>query len=177
MDAHSSNHWSLGLASVIFHINTRTTHTTKKTPYQLVFGQHPRTNVQYWKHLHESTMSGDIVMNDIIIDKISPINGSVIHDISPLGSTSDQFDSNRGRKYFELVSLSYCIYEVNSSHYVSGRFMCNRIGLEDVKDSDCYEVEGHMNEFVNWSSYLIFKSFIVFVVAIMYIVIAHAFTI
>ena len=47
MDDHSSNHWSLGLLSVNFHINTRTTHTTKKTPYQLVFGQHPRTNVQY----------------------------------------------------------------------------------------------------------------------------------
>ena len=47
MDDHSSKHWSLDLASIIFHINTRTTRITKKTPYRSVFGLHPRTNVQY----------------------------------------------------------------------------------------------------------------------------------
>ncbi|CAF3853491.1 unnamed protein product [Rotaria magnacalcarata] len=45
MEDNSSNHWSLGLPCVIFRINIRSTHTTRKTPYQLVFGQNPRTNM------------------------------------------------------------------------------------------------------------------------------------
>lgn len=71
MEDHSSNHWSLGLATVIYAINTRTTHTTKKTPYQLVFGQNPRTNIHYWKSLHDAAMNEDIEMNDLVIDKIN----------------------------------------------------------------------------------------------------------
>jgi hypothetical protein len=48
MDNHETTHWSEGLAPIIFAINTRTTATTKKMPYQLVFGQDPRADYHYW---------------------------------------------------------------------------------------------------------------------------------
>lgn len=70
MEDHESTHWSLGLPSVIFRINTRTTHTTRKTPYQLVFGQNPRTNTHYWECLYDEAKDKDIQLNDLIIDKI-----------------------------------------------------------------------------------------------------------
>ena len=77
MEDHSSDHWSLGLPSVIYQINTRTTHITRKTPYQLVFGQNPRSNVYYWRSLHDAAMGSDIEMNDLIIDKIHIMNSNI----------------------------------------------------------------------------------------------------
>jgi hypothetical protein len=47
MDDRSTHHWFEGLSTVIYAINNRTTHITKKTPYQLVFGQEPKTNMFY----------------------------------------------------------------------------------------------------------------------------------
>jgi hypothetical protein len=77
MDDHSTHHWSEGLAPVIHAINTRTTHTTKKSPYQLVFGQQPRTNIHYWKSLHDAALTNDIQMDDLIIDKLNPIDAQI----------------------------------------------------------------------------------------------------
>ena len=71
MEDHSTNHWAEGLPSVIFSINTRTTFTTKTTPYQLVFGQDARANRHYWDSLYDSAIDDNIVVNDLIIDKIT----------------------------------------------------------------------------------------------------------
>lgn len=70
MDDNSTNHWSEGLSTVIYQINTRTTHTTKKTPYELVFGQKPKSNFHYWKSLHDSALHDAVVYDDLLIDKI-----------------------------------------------------------------------------------------------------------
>lgn len=71
MDDHASNHWSEGLPQVIYYINTRTSHTTKKTPYELVFGQKPRSNFHYWKSLYDSSLVDVLVYDDLLIDKIT----------------------------------------------------------------------------------------------------------
>ncbi|CAF4924718.1 unnamed protein product [Rotaria socialis] len=70
MEDNSSNHWSLGLPSVIFRINIRKTHTPRKTLYQLVVGQNPRTNAHSWQSLHDAAMNDDVEMNDLIIEKL-----------------------------------------------------------------------------------------------------------
>jgi len=78
MDDHLTHHWSEGLSSVIFAINTRTSHITKKTPYQLVFGQEPRADYHYWKALNDAAANYDIEMDDMIIDRIeSSVNEEV----------------------------------------------------------------------------------------------------
>ena len=71
MDDKSTNHWSEGLSTVIYQINTRTTHTTKKTPYELAFGQKPKSNFHYWKSLHDSALHDAVLYDDLLIDKIS----------------------------------------------------------------------------------------------------------
>ncbi|CAF1690116.1 unnamed protein product, partial [Adineta ricciae] len=49
-----STGWSKGLGPVTHAINTSTTHTTKKTPYEVVFGQLPRSDFEMWKKLCEA---------------------------------------------------------------------------------------------------------------------------
>ena len=78
MEDHSTDHWADGLAPVIFSINTRTTSTTKKTPYQLVFGQDIRADRHYWNSIYESAKINNILINDLLIDKI----GDVYNEIS-----------------------------------------------------------------------------------------------
>jgi hypothetical protein len=82
MDDHSTHHWSEGLSPVIFAINTRTTHTTKKTPFELVFGQQPRSDMHYWTALHDATIDTDIQMDDLISDKTGPNDNQVIYEQS-----------------------------------------------------------------------------------------------
>lgn len=84
MEDHGSSHWALGLPSVIFRINTRTTHTTRKTPYQLVFGQNPRTNAHYWQSVHDAAMDRDVIINDLVIDKITHSDANVTIEKSEL---------------------------------------------------------------------------------------------
>jgi hypothetical protein len=80
MEDQSTNHWTEGLASVIFSINTRTTFSTKKTPYQLVFGQDTRANKHYWESIYEAALDDPIILNDLIIDKIQPFDTQTIHE-------------------------------------------------------------------------------------------------
>ncbi|XP_070204838.1 uncharacterized protein [Littorina saxatilis] len=50
MDEHGSE-WTKGLKFVVHAINTSISDTTGKSPYQLVFGQPPRTNSSLWQEL------------------------------------------------------------------------------------------------------------------------------
>lgn len=77
MEDHSTNHWAEGLASVIFSINTRTAFSTKKTPYELVFGQDIRTNNHYWESIYDSALTDSVTIDDMIIDKIPLSNTSI----------------------------------------------------------------------------------------------------
>lgn len=77
MDDHQTNHWSEGLGPTIFSINTRTTYTTTKTPYQLVFGQDPRSDSHHWRAVHDASVNGDVEIDDLQIDSV-PLMSSVI---------------------------------------------------------------------------------------------------
>ena len=68
MDNHKTTHWSQGLSPVIFAINTRTTATTKKTPYQLVFGQDPRADYHYWREVHNASLTGSVEIENLQIE-------------------------------------------------------------------------------------------------------------
>lgn len=70
MDDHKTTHWSEGLPPIIFAINTRTTATTEKTPYQLVFGQDPRANYHYWREVHDASLSGTVEIDDLQIESV-----------------------------------------------------------------------------------------------------------
>ncbi|CAF1383338.1 unnamed protein product [Adineta ricciae] len=52
--------WLKGLGPVTHGINTSTTHTTKKTPYEVVFGQLPRSDFEMWKKLSVQSTNSPI---------------------------------------------------------------------------------------------------------------------
>ena len=73
MDNHETAHWSEGLPPVIFAINTRTTATAKKTPYQLVFGQDPRADYHHWREVHDASLSGIVEIDDLQIESVKQL--------------------------------------------------------------------------------------------------------
>ncbi|CAF1049911.1 unnamed protein product, partial [Didymodactylos carnosus] len=44
LDTNNSVHWSDGLLPVVYGINIRVSSTTKATPYEIMFGQRPRSD-------------------------------------------------------------------------------------------------------------------------------------
>ncbi|CAF1366379.1 unnamed protein product, partial [Didymodactylos carnosus] len=49
----NSSHWSEGLLPVIYGINTRVSSVTKKSPYEVLFDQAPRSDSEFWKIIDE----------------------------------------------------------------------------------------------------------------------------
>ena len=70
MDDHQTTHWSEGLGATIFSINTRTTFTTKKSPFQLVFGQEPRSDSHHWRAVQDAAIAGDLEFDDLLLDSV-----------------------------------------------------------------------------------------------------------
>ncbi|CAF4638969.1 unnamed protein product, partial [Rotaria sp. Silwood2] len=54
MTTNNSSHWSNGLLPVVYGINTRLSDVTKTTPYQVMFGQAPRSDSNFWKLTEET---------------------------------------------------------------------------------------------------------------------------
>ncbi|CAF0979871.1 unnamed protein product [Didymodactylos carnosus] len=54
MQSTSSIEWSKGLAPVVYAINTSEAQSISKTPYEVVFGQKPRSGFEMWKLLSET---------------------------------------------------------------------------------------------------------------------------
>ncbi|CAF4566871.1 unnamed protein product, partial [Didymodactylos carnosus] len=49
MTQNDTTHWSEGLLPVVYGINTRMSSTIKTSPYQVMFGQAPRLESDFWK--------------------------------------------------------------------------------------------------------------------------------
>lgn len=109
MDDHSTHHWSQGLPSVIYAINNRTTHTTKKTPYQLVFGQEPKTDMVYWKGLYDAAVKNDVSMDDLIIDKIDRTDDPQIASETIVESKKSSYPSGNNQFIYSNKNTIFII--------------------------------------------------------------------
>ncbi|CAF1368372.1 unnamed protein product, partial [Didymodactylos carnosus] len=89
LDTNNSVHWSDGLLPVAYGINTRVSSATKTTPYEIMFGQRPRSDSDFWKIVKECDIMDEeqlptpIERADVVVDEIveqSTINETVIDD-------------------------------------------------------------------------------------------------
>ncbi|CAF1541205.1 unnamed protein product, partial [Didymodactylos carnosus] len=55
----NSIHWSEGLLPVVYGINTRVSCVTKKTPYEVMFGQPPRSDSEFWKLVDQKNIDDE----------------------------------------------------------------------------------------------------------------------
>ncbi|CAF2132348.1 unnamed protein product [Rotaria magnacalcarata] len=75
-----SSHWSEGLLPVVYGINTRLSSVTKTTPYQVMFGQEPRSNSEFWRLvqkeeiLDEEDLPMPVANDNIVQDKEDDFN-------------------------------------------------------------------------------------------------------
>ncbi|CAF2691319.1 unnamed protein product [Rotaria sp. Silwood2] len=54
MSTNNSSSWSTALLPVTYGINTRKSTVTKATPYEIMFGQRPRSDSDFWKLVQEA---------------------------------------------------------------------------------------------------------------------------
>ncbi|CAF1036755.1 unnamed protein product [Didymodactylos carnosus] len=84
-----SLNWSEGLAPVVYGINTRVASATKCTPHEVMFGQKPRCDQEFWKIVQESNIVDEEQLStpvDDIIDNTVLDDGLVTTD-SAMNST------------------------------------------------------------------------------------------
>ena len=63
--------WVSGLAPVIYAINTSQAQTIGKTPYEVVFGQKPRSDFEMWKLLSESGIEDEEKLSAELVDALN----------------------------------------------------------------------------------------------------------
>ncbi|CAF1429135.1 unnamed protein product [Rotaria sordida] len=59
MCTNNSSSWSNGLLPVVYGINTRKSDVTKTTPYEVMFGQAPRSDSDYWKLVKQNGIDNE----------------------------------------------------------------------------------------------------------------------
>ncbi|CAF1459288.1 unnamed protein product [Didymodactylos carnosus] len=74
--------WSEGLLPVIYGINTRLASATKTTPYEVLFGQKPRSDVEFWRVVKEKNIldEDDLPGNVEEIDLDDELDTPVVND-------------------------------------------------------------------------------------------------
>ncbi|CAF4636051.1 unnamed protein product, partial [Didymodactylos carnosus] len=59
MSSTNSEHWSDGLLSVVYGINTRVACGIKCTPYEVMFGQKPRSDSDFWRIIKDQNIEDE----------------------------------------------------------------------------------------------------------------------
>ncbi|CAF5026545.1 unnamed protein product, partial [Rotaria sp. Silwood1] len=87
MCTNNSTSWSFALAPVIYGLNTRMSSVTKTTPYEVMFGQQPRSDSDFWKLIQQNGVEDEenlptpvAELNDELNDDLNDDQGdSLIH--------------------------------------------------------------------------------------------------
>ncbi|CAF1179565.1 unnamed protein product [Adineta ricciae] len=90
LQCNQSTEWSKGLGPVTHAINTSTNHTTKKTPYEVVFGQLLRSDFEMWKKLCEAGVEDE---ENLPVDFVQSLNQAAQSVNSPITTGVTQTDS------------------------------------------------------------------------------------
>ncbi|CAF0953530.1 unnamed protein product [Rotaria sordida] len=83
MSINTSSHWSNGLLPVVYGINTRLSVVTKTTPYQVMFGQAPRSDSDFWTLVKE---------NKVIDEEDLPTPIADLNDDNMMNNKNDDFN-------------------------------------------------------------------------------------
>ncbi|XP_046581445.1 KRAB-A domain-containing protein 2-like [Haliotis rubra] len=101
MEENPDRGWVQGLLRVTYAINTSTSSTTRKSPYEVVFGQPPRTDCAVLEILDEQGIQDEDDLTDLFIqlesrqveDPINPLTNQTTSDSADIQTTSQPSDS------------------------------------------------------------------------------------
>ncbi|CAF3750245.1 unnamed protein product [Rotaria sp. Silwood1] len=84
LETNESRDWPSGLGPVMLAINNCRSQSTKKTPYEMVFGQRVRSDHDFWLQIHQQTENKSIINEEelptSIIDDLNFGNEEFIED-------------------------------------------------------------------------------------------------
>ncbi|CAF1472679.1 unnamed protein product, partial [Rotaria sordida] len=89
--------WPSGLGPVMLAINSSVAKSTRKTPFEVVFGQHPRSEDDIWKNIFDHQRQDD--NNKIILEEDLPDDiANILQEVHHVESQSDlNQDSNNNQ--------------------------------------------------------------------------------
>jgi hypothetical protein len=68
LSTNNSSSWSSALLPVVYGINTRRSHVTKTTTYEVIFGQSPRSDSEFWKLVYENGIEDEEHLPTIVAE-------------------------------------------------------------------------------------------------------------
>jgi transposase InsO family protein len=83
----NSSSWSYGLLPVVYGINTRKSTVTKTTPYEVMFGQPPRCDSEYWRLVCQSEINDEDSLPTPVAESEDDLNGG--KDYGSINSDED----------------------------------------------------------------------------------------
>ncbi|CAF4445361.1 unnamed protein product [Rotaria sp. Silwood2] len=126
MSTNNTSHWSEGLLSVVYRINTRVSDVTNTSPYQVMFRQPPRSDSEFWKLVQQYGI--DDASNNIKDGSTEPVDGIDGEVINIVHKLSDDVVSNQ------------------STHISSSQSRCNLIG-KTATDNCLATANKNMNKY------------------------------
>ncbi|CAF4168027.1 unnamed protein product, partial [Rotaria sordida] len=95
LDVNKTSDWPSGLGPVMLSINNCTSQSTKKTPYEMVFGQPCRIDHEFWLELHKESSTNDSIVNEedlpgSFLQKLNTVTTSVSTNINDQSQISDE---------------------------------------------------------------------------------------
>ncbi|CAF4877736.1 unnamed protein product, partial [Rotaria sp. Silwood1] len=95
LDVNKTSDWPSGLGPVMLSINNCTSQSTKKTPYEMVFGQPCRIDHEFWLELHKELSTSDSTVNeedllDSFLQKLNTVTTSVSINMNDQSQISDE---------------------------------------------------------------------------------------
>ncbi|CAF4625883.1 unnamed protein product, partial [Rotaria sp. Silwood2] len=106
----NSSDWPSGLGPVMLAINTSIAKSINKTPFEVVFGQHPRTDDDIWKSIVNHQQQDDtnkIILDEDLPDDIAKIVKETDYADSELISDQDDNDNERLKTNEKMTTAEY----------------------------------------------------------------------
>ncbi|CAF2061660.1 unnamed protein product [Rotaria magnacalcarata] len=106
MSTNNSSSWSTALLPVIYGLNTRRSTVTKATPYEVMFGQRPRSDSEFWKLVHEAGIDDE----ENLPTPVDEINNDMIDDTPDDAVNANQDIDNDVAELFVQLSEDVHLY-------------------------------------------------------------------
>ncbi|CAF0916033.1 unnamed protein product [Didymodactylos carnosus] len=158
LTANNTSHWSEGLVPVVYGINTRVSSTTKKTPYEVMFGQSSRLNSEFWRLVDRNNIvdEDDLPtpvdnMDDTVVDKKDDTVDLVDSDVIPLiEKLTDDVVPN---SITNLLPLNYNMADFASASVINNSFTNDLISF-DSPEKDTIDSNSEYNSNINTNNLL-----------------------
>ncbi|CAF2145925.1 unnamed protein product [Rotaria magnacalcarata] len=141
MQSKGSSEWSKGLAPVAYAINTSEAQTIGETPYEVVFGQKPRSDFEMWKLLSENGIEDEEKLPREIMEALNENVCSELVTVNPTQAVAEVPAGVSISTANDITSLTNATISPNSIAGVEASESISPSNFESNKEKDTEENE------------------------------------